>query len=215
MTKLFFGALLAAAVTASGSVVKVIGFDDLATPVDAYNLVNVWGLVPTYYGGLDWTGWEIMDNDAYAVLYADTPAIPSSPNFAYPGLESELLSIGSGEPFQFLGAELSGWPFTYSPVAQSVTISAYLDGKPVGSTTTYVSPSEWLSSGGIAGLVNELVFAPNDEYFRLDDLTVIETPEPATMALFGVALAGLGVAGIAMRSERRTSRSMIGVEEES
>jgi hypothetical protein len=77
-------------------------------------------------------------------------------------------------------------------VAQSITIDGYLDGDFIGYTTDYLSLTDWSSSGGIAGIVDTLVFLDDNSYFRMTDLEIL-TPEPPTMALFGFGLAGLGI----------------------
>jgi hypothetical protein len=200
LSKLYVGALLAAGIAPGILSATVITFDDLATPEPAYGSENVWGYVPPVYAGLIWSGWQVMNVGSYSFLYNDPTPIPSNPNFAYPGLESELLSVGSGAGFEFVGAELAMWPNTSSPVAQSVTINGYFEGNFVGSTTDDISTA-WSPSGGIAGVVDALEFAPNDEYFRMDNFQV-QTPEPATLPLFG---AGLFVWGAGLL--RRTARS--------
>ena len=130
-----------------------------------------------------------MNRAAFATLYADATAIPSNPNFAYPGLDSPVLSISSSTPFEFLGVELAGW-VGITPAATSVTVFGYRSGTLVGSISKSLSATVWSSSGALPGVVDTLVFSPNNRYFRMDNLRTA-TPEPATMVLLGAGLIAL------------------------
>jgi hypothetical protein len=197
LMKLVLMALLAAGVMSAD---MVVNFDDLPTPLTAFSDPNAYGFIPASYDGFTWVNWEVMNQSAYSDLYLDNTPIPSNPNFAFPSPDSPTLSMGSATPFEFLGVHLSGWPDTDDPVASSVTITGYLNNILVGSVTEGINNTDWSSSGGITGAVDTLVFSSGDAVFRMDDVDVEFTPEPATGALVATGLLALAI----VRMRRKT-----------
>ncbi len=151
---------------------ELISFDNLATPLPWVSVLNVWNKLPSSYAGLRWVGWEVMNQNAFSILYQDETPIPSSPNFAYPGLDSAELSVSSRAPFLFIGAQFAGWPTITGPAASSVTISGYFQGDFVGSVSLSLSATDWCPAGGVDGLVDTLIFTSADGYFRMDNLEI-------------------------------------------
>jgi hypothetical protein len=183
----------------------VVNFDNLPTPLTAFSDPNAYGNIPASYDGLTWVNWEVMNQTAYSDLYLDNTPIPSNPNFAFPSPNSQTLSISSANPFEFLGVQLSGWPDTNDPVASSVTVTGYLNNVLVGSVTQAITNTVWSSSGGITGAVDTLVFSSGDAYFRMDDVDINPTPEPATFASIVIGL--LAIAIIQMRRKIKTAEA--------
>jgi hypothetical protein len=178
----------------------VVNFDDLPTPLTFLSETNAYGFIPSSYDGFTWVNWEVINQSAYSDLYLDNTPIPSNPNFAYPSPNSSTVSMSSTTPFVFVGAQFSGWPDTNDPVASSVTVDGYLNGTLIGSETEAVTNTVWSSSGGISGAVDTLVFSSGDAYFRMDDIDVYVTPEPATAALVASGLLVLAI----VRMRRKT-----------
>jgi hypothetical protein len=206
----------------ANSVISVITFDGAPTPESDYGFSNVWGNLPPTYDGFVWSGWQVLSGAADADLYQDTTPGPLGSNFAYPDTSAGALWVNSDSPFEFLSADLEAWPDTAGPDAASVTILGFLDGAFVGAVTQDIYPTVWEHSDGIPEMVDTLVFEPTDQYFKLDDLTLLtdpvgdlsdlSTPEPATITLLGLALAVIGL----VKASRRGKTAPVcdnGVEE--
>ncbi len=203
MLKTFGLGLIFAAIAAAGSV-ETVRFDDIATPQAWQDQTNAWGHLGLNYAGFDWYDWEVMNGDAFAALYADPNPIPSSPNFAYPGFAVGAPWVISNAPFRFQGVQLSGWP-DISPAALWIAINGYLYEELVGSVVVNLTYTGWTTAGGIDSPVTGLQFETAGNYFRMDNLELeILTPEPATLGLCGLALAGLA----AFRKIRGKSRGV-------
>jgi hypothetical protein len=190
LMKLVLLSLLSAGIMSAD---MVVNFDDLPTPLTFLTETNAYAYVPASYDGFTWVNWEVINQAAYSDLYLDSTPIPSNPNFAFPSPESSTVSMSSATPFVFVGAQFAGWPHTDDPVASSVTVNGYLNGNLIGSETEAITNTVWSSSGGISGAVDTLVFSSGDAYFRMDDVDVYFTPEPATGALIATGLIAIAI----------------------
>ncbi len=162
----------------------VLTFDDLGSD----------GLVPTNYGGLDWSA-----SSWFQYAGEQAPFTPHSGDrratLGWDG-SADTSAIGFTTASVFTGAWFAGY--------QGVTLSIdlYLGGQRVGSTATLdLSDSPSFLSSHYTGLVDRLVFRSNDPAnFVMDDLSFTSAvPEPGTGAL---TLAGLGAVVLLMRRRR-------------
>ena len=204
--------LLCAGLSAAGVVVSAVTFDSAATPESFANLNNVWGTLPSSYAGYEWSGWEVLNGAADAILYQGTVPGPYGPNFAYPSIGTQTLTMSSTSPFNFAGAELEAWPDTGAPTTQSVTIQGYMGGNLVGTVTQSVYYTEWAESLGFSSPVDKLEFTPSDQYFKLDAILIStgspdsKTPEPGTMVLCIAAALAIAIIRTSARFGARTPR---------
>jgi hypothetical protein len=176
-----------------------ITFDDVTLTQSLNSTPNAWDDLPTLYAGMHWTGWEVMSGTACAANYPGcSPALPSTPNFAYGGNDTLTLTISDGL-FIFSGADFADWP-SASGELFNITITGYNGALQVGSLTVQLSDA-WVMSGGIDGAIDRLEFTPVG-VFRMDNATIDPAPEPATMGLLGIALVALGLLGKNRRKAR-------------
>lgn len=211
MNRTIFGCLLVVflftfTLTVPAGANTIAGFDGLPTTQPFQSVSNAWGDVPGSYAGLNWTGWEVMNRDTYNTIYGlSEAALPSNPNFAYSGHDTDTLTMSSGTSFDFLGANVSAWSGSLASPgsATSLTITGYLNNAIVSSISASLS-SEWTTIGGISGPVDRLEFSNAGElggYFRMDNLNyaTVESgqgsavPEPMSFVLIGTGLLGLGL----------------------
>lgn len=174
----------ALAFTAPLASATVLTFDDLGAD----------GLVPSTYGGLDWSastwfnyGGEQAPFSAHSGSYRATLGWDGS---------TDTSAIGFGAASLFQGAWFAGFE------GVTVAFDLYFQGALVGSSSTLgmTRTSTYLSSG-YAGLVDRVIVRSNDAAnFVMDDFTfTAPVPEPENLALM---LAGLGLVAAALR--RRT-----------
>jgi hypothetical protein len=171
-------------------------FDSLATPSDQGG--QHWGVVPTSYGGLNWSGWEVANGDDYKSVYSNSYTAPSSPNFAYNGDGALTVTI-TGSPFNFLGAYFSPWAQNngiQSFSSQTVKVEGYSGAILVNSDSWNLEPDEFVLHT-VTGFdnIDKLVITSdgNGRWFAMDNFEYTSTPvpEPATMLLLGSGLLGI------------------------
>jgi hypothetical protein len=184
---------------ASANSTSTITFDDVLQPG-----VN-WGVVPNGYLGLDWQFIEVERLSNYQQTYNNYQlTFPSVPLAALNGGNTggnELVSFSSAQPVLFEGAYFSTWAGsnTFSWFSsRELTVTGYLNGKEVGSTTFSLSPNfVWQEFN--FGLVNQVSFRhgePDDgHWWLMDNMQVSATPLPATLLLFVGGLIALGLFG--------------------
>jgi hypothetical protein len=172
-------ALALGAGLATGASATVLTFDD----------IGIEGLVPTNYGGLDWSaaGWAAFGGE-------------QAPYTAHSG-DWRVASVWEGTdatsvirftaPTVFTGAWFSGLG------GATVTFELYSRGQRVATSAT-LDPSStpaFLASG-YAGAVDAVrVSSPHHASFAMDDFTfTAAVPEPHTYALMLLGIAAIGAA---------------------
>lgn len=177
-----------------------ITFDDLPTPMEKF-----WGIVPDGYLGFDWELAEVVKITGYQKEYGNKQAkFPSNPNAAYNGgndAGSEKISFAANEAFLLTGGYFSTWTENkkmagYS--SQGLTVTGYLDGKAVGSSTFSLTP-DFVWQEFTFGPVDLVVFrhqeSDNRHWWVMDNLQVSAVPQPTTLILFGSGILILGIFG--------------------
>lgn len=166
----------------------VIGFDDLTTPNTGSGMAN-WGVVPTSYQGLTWTGLEVLNGDGpgknYKNTYGNSYGPTSSTNFAYNGGNGNLVTLIGSSHFDFIGADFTS--FAQNNAYQSFSArSLTLVGK-LGTNVLYTLPVSLSPSSFNAVVANfigidtlEIQSQGAGKYWGMDNFT---TPEPATIAM--------------------------------
>lgn len=170
----------------AGASAGVISFDDL--PADE-TLPIAAG-----YGGFDWDNIGVVGADAYPGSgYAAGAVSPANVAYNLGGATAAISWTGGGV-FNFAGA----W-FTSAWIDQELAFEGWRDGALLYSTDTawVIDPTTpvWVGLGW-SGIDTLVIYNSSGTPWAMDEFTV---PEPASLALFGTALAGL----VSVRRRRR------------
>lgn len=176
-------------------------FDDLPTPNDK----GIWGVVPEEYQDFYWKYVEVVNATAYAKNFGNTKiAFPSKPNAAYNGgLEGgfEVVAMASSKPFILEGAYFSSWAQNNKLVSygsKGLTVTGYLDGEVVGSSTFSLTPTfvwQELAMGPVDLVEFRHLEKDNAHWWLMDNLQVAAVPLPGTIMLVCAGVSGLLIFG--------------------
>ena len=184
--------------TGGAEITTVIDFNNLATPESS---TANWGVIPASYAGLGltWTGWEVVDGQSFNDGYGSIFSGPFPNNAAYNGGDGNLtVSIASVNAFDVISADFSTWIGFVDPQfeATDVTITGYLGETQVGTPVAIPLVSGFVTTPINISGVTEVDFtssAPN-QYWLMDNLTVVTTPEPDASFLYFAGIAFLVLA---------------------
>jgi hypothetical protein len=184
MKKTILAALLGLA--CASAFAGVIHFDDLSGDPAA--------AIDNGYAGFNWDNIATIREDAFPGSGYAAGTV-SHANTAY-NMNGGTASIWRAGAFDFVGA----W-FTSAWVEQELAFDAYRDGQLLYSsevsTVIDTATPVWVGLGW-TGIDTLVIYNSSGTQWAMDDLTVnvaeaADVPEPATLALFGAALAGMGV----------------------
>jgi hypothetical protein len=184
MKKTILAALLGLA--CASAFAGVIHFDDL--PGDGTAAID------NGYAGFNWENIATIREDAYPGSGYAAGTV-SHANTAY-NMDGGTAAIWRAGAFDVVGA----W-FTSAWLDQELAFDGFRDGQLLysseASTVIDTTAPVWVGLGW-TGIDTLVIYNSSGTQWAMDDLTVnvaepASVPEPATLALFGAALAGMGV----------------------
>jgi len=164
-----------------------INFDDLDAEAAG------WIVLPTNYQGFTWTGgWEVEGQAGSQgwLTYNNQYNFPSLKNAAYNDTGAAVSTLSSSMAFSLDSLSVASWGLNnafQSWSTRTLTIEGYL-----GATQVYSVPIS-LGLGfapitSFAGLsVDKVDFkAASGTWWLVDDISIRQVPEPATLAILGL-----------------------------
>ncbi len=209
-TQLGILAVIISGLISASAAEEVLGFDDITLNHPGAANLAAWGVVPTSYGGLTWTGWEVVNGSGaghnYQNVYNNSYGPVSGTQFAYNGGDGYKTISTGGTAFNFDGAYVTSFAQNnayQSFSSQNLTINAYNGNLLVGSWTGSISPSSFVALPDAAHFddITSLEFISDavGKYWGLDNFTYSMVPEPVSTTKF----AGLSALGLLLVTMRR------------
>lgn len=173
-----------------------IGFDDLTD--------NGFGTpIANGYQGLNWTNWSVLDTAAFTSFFGPSGATPgtvSPPNVAFNANGGEAI-FSDSSPFTLNSADLTA----FWRDSLEVTVTGLLNGVVEDTITLALSATaptletfNWTDINEVdiaaSGGTHHAGYSGSGTQVALDNLTIVSTPEPSSLAIVGAGLAGLGIA---------------------
>jgi hypothetical protein len=178
MKKTLLAALLGLA--CASAFAGVIHFDDLAGDETV--------AIANGYQGLNWDNIATIREDAYPGSgYAAGTVSHTNAAYNMNGATAAIWRVGA---FDFIGAY-----FTSAWLDQEIAFEGYRAGALLYasdvSTVLDTATPQWVQLGW-SGIDTLVIYNSSGTQWAMDDVSVnVDVPEPASLALFGVALAGL------------------------